>query len=589
MARRHLAHQPGTASYGGPPAAAQPTYPPQQHQPYAQPPPSQPQHLGYHASQGPPSHGQYAYQQQGSPIPHRAAPPPPGPPPPGIPPYQAMPAHTLPHSYSNPQIPVANPQIPVAHPHTLPHSYSNPTVHGYSSPPTAGGHPPSHGYPAPPHQHAIPQQHPTLHHQPGNTMQQPIHHSAPPPSYAPPTTHQTLHHQNSISDGVSYHSFTYDAQHPRHPSISGPPPPVRHAQPGDSISVAHLSLHTAPGAVPLDVMMGAMQLDMDTTGATHGTVIPYDQFDPEVDAKVLLKAFKGMGCDRKTIIQIITHRSNAQRQAIRSTYKTMTGRDLMVRLKQEIGHRTGQTLLALLKAPAERDAEWLRQAMKGIGTNHAVLIEILCTRSPHDLDLIKVAYEKLHGRQLEDDVRRETGGHFKRLLVSLLQGNRPLDSAPVDEALAAREARELKKAGIDRWGTDESTFNRIFCTRSYPQLRQTFQEYNKIAKYNILESIKREMSSNLKHGMLALARCVSSKQDYFADVLRHSMKGLGTDESQLIRCVVSRAEIDMVEIKEQYFRKFQHSLEHDIRGDTSGFFRTTLLALVNGHSTESSA
>jgi hypothetical protein len=39
-----------------------------------------------------------------------------------------------------------------------------------------------------------------------------------------------------------------------------------------------------------------------------------------------------------------------------------------------------------------------------------------------------VAYQALHGRSLEDDIRHETGGHFKRLLVSLLQGNRPVDS-----------------------------------------------------------------------------------------------------------------------------------------------------------------
>lgn len=72
-----------------------------------------------------------------------------------------------------------------------------------------------------------------------------------------------------------------------------------------------------------DVMLGGMQLDTDANGGTHGTcarstcivntfnmlccagtVVPLAGFDAEQDAKDLLKAFKGVGCNRKTIINV---------------------------------------------------------------------------------------------------------------------------------------------------------------------------------------------------------------------------------------------------------------------------------------------
>lgn len=39
-----------------------------------------------------------------------------------------------------------------------------------------------------------------------------------------------------------------------------------------------------------------------------------------------------------------------------------------------------------------------------------------------------------------------------------------------------------------------------------------------------------------------------------------SMKGLGTNDRALIRVIVSRSEIDMVQIKEEFQRLYQKSL-----------------------------
>ena len=50
----------------------------------------------------------------------------------------------------------------------------------------------------------------------------------------------------------------------------------------------------------------------------------------------------------------------------------------------------------------------------------------------------------------------------------------------VDRERAVREAKELYDAGEGRLGTDETKFTEIIGTRSFAQLRTTFEEYAKV-------------------------------------------------------------------------------------------------------------
>uniref|UniRef100_A0A669CGM1 Annexin n=1 Tax=Oreochromis niloticus TaxID=8128 RepID=A0A669CGM1_ORENI len=297
----------------------------------------------------------------------------------------------------------------------------------------------------------------------------------------------------------------------------------------------------------------------------RGSIKDFPGADPLKDVEVLRKAMKGFGTDENAIIELLGNRSNKQRVPLVAAYKTTYGKDLTKDLKSELTGNFENLVLAMLKTPAYFDASELREAIKGAGTDEACLIEILSSRSNSEIQEITRIYKAEYGKSLEDSISSDTSGHFRRLLVSLCQ-----------------VASKLYAAGENKVGTDESQFNAILCARSKPHLRAVFQEYQHMCGKDIEKSICREMSGNLESGMVAVVKCIKNTPAYFAERLNKAMKGAGTKDTTLIRIMVSRSEVDMLDIRQEYLKTYGKSLYTDISGDTSGDYKKLLLKLCGG-------
>ena len=68
--------------------------------------------------------------------------------------------------------------------------------------------------------------------------------------------------------------------------------------------------------------------------------------------------------------------------------------DLIKEIESETSGSFLNTLKALCMGPAEYDAYQCKKAIKGLGTDEDVLIEILCTRSNAQINEIKKTYKE---------------------------------------------------------------------------------------------------------------------------------------------------------------------------------------------------
>ncbi|XP_074062455.1 annexin A1 [Macrotis lagotis] len=317
-------------------------------------------------------------------------------------------------------------------------------------------------------------------------------------------------------------------------------------------------------------------------GGPGPSVNTYPSFNPASDVAALDKALTVKGVDEATIIDILTKRTNAQRQLIKEAYQQVKGKSLEDALKKGLTGHLEDVAVALLKTPAQYDAEQLRGAMKGLGTDEDTLIEIFASRSNKEIREINRVYREELKRDLAKDITSDTSGDFQKALLSLAKGDRSEDVG-LNDNLADNDARALYEAGEKRKGTDINVFITLLTTRSLPHLRCVFQKYRKYSQHDMNKVLDLELKGDIENCLTAIVKCATSKPAFFAEKLHKAMKGSGTRHKDLIRIMVSRSEVDMNDIKAFYQKMYGISLCQAILDETKGDYEKILVALCGGN------
>ena len=303
-------------------------------------------------------------------------------------------------------------------------------------------------------------------------------------------------------------------------------------------------------------------------------------FDANVDAETLKNSLSPKK-DENNIIKLVTNRTNYQLQQIKEAYNTLYKGDLIKDLKKALSGHFEDVVVGLFYTPLDYDCFHLRKAIKGLGTDEKALIEILCTRPSNVIEEIKKRYGEMYpGRSLLKDIESDTSGNFRKILRSLLSANRPPDTQP-DIEECKNCAKRLYEAGEKRLGTNEEVFTQIFTEKSPSEFICIAQLYYKLTKHTLIQAVENEFSFDSKKCLIAIIYAILSPSEYFAKLVYKAIKGLGTDNTTLIRVLISRHEVDMPQIKQYYKQNYKKDMIDDIKGDTSGNYRKILVELAS--------
>jgi len=288
------------------------------------------------------------------------------------------------------------------------------------------------------------------------------------------------------------------------------------------------------------------------------------------------------GKDENALIDIVINNTNAQRVKLRDDYKAKFGRDLLDDFKKNFKSDFLDTVTGVFKTPAEYDADLLYTAMKGIGSDKNVITEVLCFRDQKRINEIKAKFQEKYGKDLVAEIKSETSGDYQKIVLQLLEGGRQ-ENAQADLQKCSGIADELYKAGEDKLGTDEATFIKYFTSLSPAELLLVCKEYHKKYKKNMIDVLKSEFDGNEKNLLIRILYSMFSPSEYFAEQIMYAVAGAGTNDAQLIRCIISRYSIDMKKVKKYYKKLYNKELLDAVKGDVSGNYGKILEALINKH------
>ena len=235
----------------------------------------------------------------------------------------------------------------------------------------------------------------------------------------------------------------------------------------------------------------------------------------------------------------------------------------------------------LSKEQHRKDAQVLRKAMEGWGTDEEPIIEISSRRSNADRQAILKEYKTMYGRDALEDLESELGGDLGKTIQAMYK-------TPVDF-----DCSELYRA-IKGAGTDEESLIEIICSRTNSELIAIKKRFTELYKEDLEKWVVSETSSDLRRILVSLLQCNRdggsnidhSKLDQDVKRLYEAGEGQwGTEESVFNEILACRSAFELAYINKKYIEVSGKSLflviGKEFGGDLEKCLKSILLSQIN--------
>ncbi|XP_058096778.1 annexin Gh1-like [Magnolia sinica] len=232
------------------------------------------------------------------------------------------------------------------------------------------------------------------------------------------------------------------------------------------------------------------------------------------------------------------------------------------------------TFPASIPSPNE-DAEQLRKAFTGWGTNEKLIISILGHRNAAQRKLIRQAYCETYGEELLKALEKELTSDFERVVLLWT-----LDPAERD-ALLANEATR-------KWHSSNRVLIEIACTRSSKELLIVREAYHARYKRSLEEDVAAHTVGDFRKLLVPLVSAYRyegvevnmtvAKSE--AKMLHEKIAEKAYNHEEIIRILTTRSKAQLSATLNHYHTAYGNEINKDLKADPKDDFLAALRAVI---------
>ncbi|KAM5466977.1 hypothetical protein MauCBS54593_005597 [Microsporum audouinii] len=238
------------------------------------------------------------------------------------------------------------------------------------------------------------------------------------------------------------------------------------------------------------------------------------------------------------------------------------------------GYAPGQ----MAQGDASREADSLRKAMKGFGTDELTLIEILSKPDALRMALICHTFYSRHKRNLDKDIEKECGGKFRDVMLALVRGPLMQDVYAVNKA-------------IKGMGTNERLLNDVLLSRSNADMNAIKTAYKTTFGRTLEADVRGDLSMQTEQFFNLVLAATRAEENTPPNQYQHdqdmtqmwgAMGGnTGVPKHTVWHIITQRSDAQIRAISEDFPKKYNTALSAQITSHFSGHIRDALVHIVS--------